>query len=77
MQKFKLTIAFRDEVIHPFYGSFDKCFTVEVTENQLNGDDTCISIGDVAYPIHNITCIKREVIASDLQGETNDSADGA
>lgn len=51
--------------------------TVEVTENQLNGDDTCISIGDVAYPIHNITCIKREVIASDLQGETNDSTDGA
>ena len=77
MIKYKLTVSFRDTVIHPFLKSFVKCFTVEVTEDQLDGDETCISIGNVAYPIHNITSIKREVVADELQSKDDEPANGA
>lgn len=77
MIKYELTVSFRDTVIHPFLKSFVECFTVEVTEDQLDGDETCISIGNVAYPIHNITSIKREVVADELQSKDDDPANGA
>lgn len=77
MIKYKLTISFRDTVTHPFLKSSVKCFTVEATEDQLYGDETCISIGNVIYPIHNITSVKREVVADELQSEDDDPANGA
>ena len=77
MIKYKLTVSFRDTVIHPFYNRSVNSFTVEATNDQFGCDETCISIGNVAYPIHNITSIKREVVADELQSEDDDPANGA
>lgn len=76
MVKYKIAIFFRDIVMHPFTGSQCKSFTVEATEDQIDGDGDFFVIGNTAYPVHNITCLKREIIDNEVQRENDDQANG-
>lgn len=76
MEKYKLTILFGGIVFHPFNGYHCNSFTVTVSEDDIDDDGKFIRIGEYLYPVHNINCIKREIVKDEVQGKVDDQANG-
>lgn len=77
MEKYKLTFMFNSMVMNPLNGYACNSFSVTVNEGEIEDDGKFIIIGDYIYPIHNINCIKREIVKDEVQGKVDDQANGA
>lgn len=77
MEKYKLTILFGSLVFHPFDGHYCNSFTVTVSEYDIDDDGKFIRIGECLYSVHNINCIKREIVKDEVQGKVDDQENGA
>ena len=77
MEKYKLTILFGGLVFHPFNGYHCNSFAVTVSEDDIDDDGKFIRIGECLYPVHNINCIKREIVKDEVQSKVDDQANGA
>lgn len=77
MEKYKLTSMFNSMVMNPLNGYACNSFSVTVNADEIEDDGKFIIIGDYIYPIHNINCIKREIVKDEVQSKANNQADGA
>lgn len=77
MEKYKLTFMFDSMVMNPLNGYACNSFSVTVNEDEIDDDGKFIRIGDCLYPIHNINCIKREIVKDEVQSKANNQKDGA
>lgn len=77
MEKYKLTFMFNSMVMNPLNGYACNSFSVTVNEGEIEDDGKFIIIGDYIYPIHNINCIKREIVKDEVQGKVDDQENGA
>lgn len=77
MEKYKLTFMFDSMVMNPLNGYACNSFSVTVNADEIEDGGKFILIGDYIYPIHNINCIKREIVKDEVQSKANNQADGA
>lgn len=77
MKKYKLTFMFDGMVMNPINGYACNSFSVTVNEDEIDDDGEFIRIGEYLYPVHNINCIKREIVKDEVQSKSDYQADGA
>lgn len=63
--------------MNPLNGYACNSFSVTVNEDEIGDYGKSIRIGEYLYPVHNINCIKREIVKDDVQGKVDDQTDGA
>ncbi|QHR68440.1 hypothetical protein H1N95_gp37 [Escherichia phage aalborv] len=48
-----------------------------MNEDEIDDDCKFIRIGEYLYTVHNINCIKREIVKDEVQSKADDQVNGA